>query len=149
MANIGNNTIEKITPGGVGSVFASTGLSTPRGVAFDSAGNLYVANSGNNTIEKFTSAGIGSVFASAGLNNPWGLAFDSAGDLYAANALNNTISEFSSSGTNVGVFADSADGLNGPAFLAFGPVSSVPEPGTALFGLACAGVATFRRRRRA
>ena len=36
------NTIEKFTPGGVGSVFASTGLNSPDGLAFDAAGNLYV-----------------------------------------------------------------------------------------------------------
>ena len=70
VANAGNNTIEKFTSGGVGSVFASTGLNNPRGLAFDSAGNLYAANVGNNTIEKFTSGGVGSVFASTGLRQP-------------------------------------------------------------------------------
>ena len=54
MANYGANTIEKFTPGGVGSVFATTGLNGPIGLAFDSAGNLYAANASNNTIEKFT-----------------------------------------------------------------------------------------------
>jgi DNA-binding beta-propeller fold protein YncE len=33
------------------------------GLAFDSAGKLYVANSNNGTVEEFTSQGIGSVFA--------------------------------------------------------------------------------------
>src|SRR2546423_772474 len=80
-ANIQNNTIEKFTSGGVGSVFASAGLDHPAGLAFDGAGNLYAANLGNNTIEKFTPAGVGSVFANSGLNSPEGLAFDSAGNL--------------------------------------------------------------------
>ena len=48
VANGTNNTIEQFTPGGVGSVFANTGLSAPQGLAFDSAGNLYAANVGNN-----------------------------------------------------------------------------------------------------
>jgi DNA-binding beta-propeller fold protein YncE len=43
VANAIDNTIEKFTPGGVASVFASTGLHNPIGLAFDSAGNLYVA----------------------------------------------------------------------------------------------------------
>ena len=90
-ATLDNNRIEKITSAGSGSVFASTGLNSPRGLAFDSAGNLYAANAGNNTIEKFTPGGVGSVFASTGLNNNLGLAFDSAGNLYAANFNSNTI----------------------------------------------------------
>jgi DNA-binding beta-propeller fold protein YncE len=58
VANTGNNTIVKFTSGGVASVFANSGLDNPVGLAFDSAGNLYVANAGNsNTIMKFTPSG--------------------------------------------------------------------------------------------
>src|SRR6266436_2992340 len=84
VSNGTNNTIEQFTPGGVGSVFANTGLNGPTGLAFDSAGNLYAANSGDATIEEFTLGGVGSVFASTGLSAPQGLAFDSAGNLYVA-----------------------------------------------------------------
>jgi hypothetical protein len=52
VSNFGNNTIEKFASGGVGSVFANTGLSGPIGLAFDSTGNLYAANVSDNTIEK-------------------------------------------------------------------------------------------------
>ena len=83
VSNAGNNTIEQFTEAGVGSIFASTGLNNPQGLAFDSAGNLYVANVGDNTIVKFTPGGVGSVFASTGPNGPYSLAFDSAGNLYA------------------------------------------------------------------
>src|ERR1700719_3118385 len=72
-------TIQKFTPGGMGSVFAS-GLRAPRGLAFDTAGNLYVANYCGNTIEKFTPGGVGSVFANSGLSGPQGLAFNIAGN---------------------------------------------------------------------
>lgn len=44
-------------------------------LAFDRAGNLYVANVANNTIAKFAPDGVGSVFVSAGLDDPFGLAF--------------------------------------------------------------------------
>jgi sugar lactone lactonase YvrE len=84
VANAGNNTIGQFTPDGVGSVFASSGLNSPHGLAFDSAGNLYAANAGNNTIEKFTPGGVGSLFASTGLSGPSGLAFDSGDNLYVA-----------------------------------------------------------------
>src|SRR5438094_304763 len=115
VANSGDNTIEKFTSGGAGSVFSSSGLNQPYGLAFDSAGNLYAATSFN-TIVRFTPSGVRSVFASSGLNEPVGLAFDSAGNLYAANYGDNTIERFTPGGVG-SVFANS--GLNRPMFLAF------------------------------
>ena len=75
-ANYNSNTIERFTPGGVASVFASTGLSRPVGLAFDASGNLYAANYHTSTIEQFTPGGIASVFASTGLDQPTFLAFE-------------------------------------------------------------------------
>jgi DNA-binding beta-propeller fold protein YncE len=57
------------------STFAGDGISYPWGLAFDAAGNLYVAN----TISKVTPAGVVSTFVSSGLDAPEGLALDSAG----------------------------------------------------------------------
>ena len=114
------NKIEKYTSGGIGSVFSSSGLNQPEGLAFDSLGNLYAANFnfGTNTIEKFTPGGVASVFADAndGLSRPTGLAFDSAGNLYAANGLNATIVKITPGGVG-SVFANT--GLSGPQGLAF------------------------------
>ena len=56
--------------------FAS-GFNGPAGLAFDPAGNLYVANTGNGTVSKVTPAGVVSTFAS-GFLQPFGLAFDAA-----------------------------------------------------------------------
>src|SRR5476651_1546198 len=50
------------TPSGTQSTFAS-GLSQPGGMAFDSAGNLFVT-SGNGNITKITPSGVTSTFAS-------------------------------------------------------------------------------------
>ena len=105
------NTIEMFTPGGAGSVFVSTGVTRPSGLAFDPAGNLYMSSYAANTITKYTPGGVGSVFASTGLSGPAGIAFDSAGNLFVANFDNSTIRQFSSTGTDLGVFADSSDGL--------------------------------------
>ena len=74
-----------MTPAGAVSTFVSSGLDDPYGLAFDAAGNLYVANYGNNTISKVTPAGAVSTFVSSGLDDPDGLAFDAAGNLYVAN----------------------------------------------------------------
>ena len=76
VSNSYSNTVEKFNSSGVGTVFASSGLDYPTGLAFDSAGNLYVANWHGNTIEKFNSSGVGTVFASSGLlDGPGFLAF--------------------------------------------------------------------------
>src|SRR5215467_12246859 len=67
VANYGDNTIEKFTPDGVGSVFANTGLNGPWGLVFDKAGNLYAANYWGNSVSKITPAGVVSTFFSTGL----------------------------------------------------------------------------------
>ena len=59
------------------------GYDTPRGMAFDSSGNLLVANPEAGNIVKFTPDGRWSTFAS-GLVHPFGLAFDNAGNLFVA-----------------------------------------------------------------
>lgn len=142
MANSGNNTIVKFTPAGVGSVFASTGLSLPMGLAFDSAGDLYAANLGNETIEKFTPDGTASVFARTGLRAPYGLAFDGAGNLYVALFAFGTVERFTPAG--VGSFLPNMVPSILPNFLA---IQQVPEPSTlALLPLGFAAFLGLRRR---
>ena len=68
-----NGTITQITPGGAQSTFAS-GFSFPTGLAFNSAGNLFVADNTFGSITKITPGGAQSTFVS-GLNNPFALAF--------------------------------------------------------------------------
>ena len=117
VANLANNTILKITPGGVGSVFAnsSSGVNRPKGLAFDRDGNLYVANAAGPNILKFTPGGVGSVFASSGLLGPTGLAFDKTGNLYVSN-IYGTIEKFSPTGTDLGVFVTLDNTALGLAF---------------------------------
>jgi hypothetical protein len=99
-ANNSNGSINEYTPTGVQSLFAS-GLSEPRGVAFDHFGNLFVANNFFDdpsqtfqlTIVKITQAGVPSTFATLS-GNVFGedLVFDRAGNLFVialdANDLN-------------------------------------------------------------
>ncbi len=95
------------------STFAS-GFKNSVGLAFDSAGNLYVGDTGNNTVAKVTPAGVVSTFAT-GFDGPFALAFDAAGNLYVANSGNNTVSEV----TPAGVMSTFASGFNDPSGLAF------------------------------
>ena len=96
------------------STFAS-GFNNPAGLAFDAAGNLYVANAAGGTISKVTPTGAVSTFVASGLNSPRGLAFDAAGNLYVANAAGGTISKV----TSAGAVSTFASGLGEPLGLAF------------------------------
>ena len=140
-----NNQIVKISPTQVVSDFKSSLAGAPNGLALDASGNLYTTF-GTNTITKITPGGVVSTFATLpGGSAALGLAFDSLGFLYSANQSANTISKISADGLTVTTFASA---ITNPRYIAFAPVA-VPEPGTALFGIACVGVSAFRRRRRA
>ena len=98
----GAGTVMKYDANGSGYTFAS-GLNDPRGLAFDTSGNLFVASAGDGTITKFDPVGNSAPFYS-GLSSPTGLAFDSFGNLFVAEAGIDTISKFDSEGTR-SVFA--------------------------------------------
>jgi uncharacterized protein (TIGR03437 family) len=163
VADRGNHTVRKITPAGVITTVAGTGqvgaggdggrataaeLNQPGGLAFDSAGNLYIADSENHRVRRVTPDGIISTFAGTGQEGyggdggpalqarfrlPVGLAFDAAGNLFIADAGNNRVRRVTPGGTvstvagrNVGGF--SGDGgpaldaqLNFPTAVAFDP----------------------------
>jgi len=152
-----NQTIRKVAPAGANWVVTTiagaagvtgsadgTGSAAqfywPRGVAVDSAGNLYVADQYNDTIRKVTPVGANWVVTTlAGLansagsadgtgraaqfNGPEGLAVDSVDNVYVADTGNNTIRKLTPVGANwvvttlagqAGV-AGSADGTNSAA----------------------------------
>lgn len=85
-------------------------FSAPRGVAVDSAGNVYVADSSNHTIRKVTAAGVvttlSGVAGSSGttsaspvqFSEPFGVAVDSAGNVYVADTNNNAIRKITAAG---------------------------------------------------
>ena len=114
VADLGNQTIRKITPTGVVTTLAGLAgqpgyvngpssaarFASPSGVAVDTAGNLYVADAGNDVIRKVTATGVVSTLAGTpgrlgsadGLGGaaqfavPNGIAVDSAGNIYVADA---------------------------------------------------------------
>ena len=112
VANTSEGSIDKITPSGGRSVYAS-GLGWPTNLAFDNVGNLYAANCGSSSIVKITPDGSTSVFASV-MYGSRGLAFDGSGNLYVGTA-SAEIMKFTPDGVGA-VFARTS---NDPFSLAF------------------------------
>jgi hypothetical protein len=134
VANYGDGSVSKITPGGVQSTIAS-GLSYVNGVAVNSLGNVFVSV-GAGSILEYTPGGVQSTFAS-GLTQPSGMEFDAAGNLYVAD--NNNIYKYTPGGTRSTV----GTGLLEASDVALQPV---PEP-TAVVLLAIGTIALVVRRR--
>lgn len=116
--NNSNDKIVKITPAGVATTFAAFNAHvSPTGLAFDTAGNLYVSGQADNSIRKITPSGTISTFTISNLlSRPFGMAFDAVGDLYVANHGNNTVVKVSPAGTQT-LF--SAGPFNNPNDVAF------------------------------
>jgi sugar lactone lactonase YvrE len=85
---------------------SSVALERPAGVAFDAAGNLYIAETNNQEIRRVDTTGVLTTVAGTGvqgfggdggaavaalLDSPSGVAFDAAGNLYIADAHNQRI----------------------------------------------------------
>jgi sugar lactone lactonase YvrE len=143
-----NARIRKVNPSGIISTFAGTGtsgysgdggqavnakLNSPRGLALDLAGNLYVVDSGNSTVRKISPAGIittvagngtagflgdGGAANAAELNQPYGVAVDASGNVYIADYYNYRIRKVTPAGiittiAGTGTYGFTGDG--GPA----------------------------------
>jgi hypothetical protein len=116
VSNYANDDIYEITPGGVQSTFAS-GMNYPGGLAFNTAGDLFVANSADNgpggSIVEITPGGTESAFATG--IDPIPLAFNSSGGLFEGDYNSGNIYEFSPGG----VRSTFATGLSFPLAMAF------------------------------
>ena len=101
-----------------GSSLLTATFNAPAGIAFDSAGNLYISESSGHCIRKITTAGGVSVFAgtpgvsksdTTGFHGPYAIAFGRNGVLYVAEVYNDRISAVSPTGV-ISVFAGGTRG---------------------------------------
>ena len=125
IADRSNPRIRKVNSSGVITTIAGNGvvgdsgpaveaqLGSPRGVAVDSAGNVYIADLSNYRIRKVDSLGVITTIAGTGvqefggdggpaveaqLRSPYGVAVDGAGNVYIADQSNHRIRKVDSSG---------------------------------------------------
>lgn len=100
--------------------YVGGGLSTPKAIATDASGDVWVANSGNNSVTELNDVGSpvsgSSGFTAGGINSPSAIALDTSGAPWVANKGNNTITHLATTGkTGTSV---SGGGLNAPAGIA-------------------------------
>jgi len=134
--------VRRVTPSGLITTFAGTGkpgyagngglaakaaLHTPRGLAFDALGNLYIADSGNHAVRVVTPQGIISTFAGNGfsgyrgdngpataamLNTPSAVAVEpSTGELFLADTANHRVRRVSRGGIIATVAGSGSPGM--------------------------------------
>jgi sugar lactone lactonase YvrE len=126
VADTGNHTIRRITSSGVVTTMAGLAESpgstdgpgdvarfnSPRGLAADATGNIFVADTGNHIIRKVTPEGVVTTLAglsgnrgsvdgtgsAARFTHPYGVAVDERGNVYVADMLNFTLRKITPSG---------------------------------------------------
>ena len=104
---------------------------SPRGIAIDSAGNIFVADTNNGRIEKFSPGGV--FITSIGTSGkghgqfgePNGLAVDRFGNIYVAEASNHRVQKFAPDGTFMAEWRGPDSGFYGPRSVAIGPDCAV------------------------
>ncbi len=121
---------------GNGGPATAAKLTSPYGMVFDAAGNLYVAEGINNVIRKINTSGTITGFAGndtagysgdggpatlAKLDSPYAVAADSKGNVFISDMVNNVIRKVDASGiitTYAGTGTAGYSGDNGPATMA-------------------------------
>ena len=148
VADVGNHRIRKITPAGVVTTFAGgqtygsddsttgilAGFISPRDVAVDAAGNVYVADAGNNKIRKITTNGY-----SISPALPTGLNFDGATGIIsgtpttASSATTYTVTAYNTGGSSSTTVSIAAITLS-PAITSFTPTTAASSTTVTITG---------------
>ncbi|HMB90616.1 MAG TPA: SMP-30/gluconolactonase/LRE family protein [Rhodothermales bacterium] len=138
-SNIADRRISKVTPDGIVSTFATTGILAPVGIAVDSQDNVFVANCGDHTIRKITPDGTSTAFASSALFAcPNGLTIDENDNLYTSNFNNGNVLRIEPDGT-VSLLATIPGGNNGHLTYSHGQLYVVARCANQIYRLSLTG----------
>ena len=147
VADSGNNRVFQLSPSGILSVVAGSGLpgysgdggpavnaalNAPLGVAIDGAGNIYIGDSLNYVVRKVSTSGIITTVAGNGRAGysgdggsataaelrPGDIVLDATGNLFIADNLNNVVRKVSLSGIITTVAGNGTKGYSGDEGLA-------------------------------
>jgi serine/threonine-protein kinase len=136
VADNGNHLIREISPAGVVTTLAGSGVAGsadgtgtaasfnfPQGIAVDASGNIFVADNSNNMIRKISPAGAVTTLAGGGgqgsangtgaaalFYEPTGVAVDGAGNVYVTDYGNNLVRKVSSAGVVTTLAGSGAQG---------------------------------------
>jgi streptogramin lyase len=96
-----------------------SGLTSPRGVAVDSVGNIFVADADSNSVLEILVGGGYSTVKTLGngFSSPYGVAIDQSGNVFVADTGNNAIKEILAAGGYTTV-SNLGSGFNGPVGIA-------------------------------
>ncbi len=156
LADALNNRIRKISPSGIISTFAGTGVSGSSGdggpasaaqifaplcLVFDHRGNLIFADQDNHKVRKITPAGIistvagigspgysgdGGISTAAKLNFPTGVGVDAIGNIYVADQYNNRVRKVDTFGVITTFAGTGLSGFSGDGSAATAAKISAP-----------------------
>jgi len=150
VADTGNSLIREITPAGVVSTIAGSGVAGlvngtgtaasfnhPEGIVLDASGNIYVADTGNNCVRKISSGAVVTTLAGSGtagfsdgtgtaasFNDPQGITVDACDDVYIADTNNNRIRKITSAGVVTTFVGSGAAGF----VLGIGTAAEIDQP---------------------
>jgi len=100
--------------------YTGSGIKTPKGIATDASGNVWIANSGNNTVTKLDTTGAAqsgtSGYNVGSLNIPYAIAIDAGGNAWITNSGNNSITQIAANGATGTPY--SGNGLSVPKSIA-------------------------------
>ncbi len=167
VSDTNNGTIRRIDPSGLVSTIAGTpgvigwadgtgaaaSFNHPRGIAVDTAGNLYVADYSNNMVRKIAAGGVvttlagthgtvgppyDGVGAAARFREPSGVVVDAAGIVYVADTFDYTVRRIDAAGAvktlaGTGGASGSADGIGAAARFDAPMAIAIDPAGAALY----------------